>query len=520
VTLEGFKSYATRVTVPFAPLTVLLGRNNGGKSSIIQSLLLLKQTLADPRSEVPIRLEGDVSALSLRELTWGWPAAGPGVRGPVFEISWESTIDVEAAQRAAGQPNLKYLSKHAGIFVEGWPTSGTLYRSVLRIVTAEWSGTTVIEQIRLTSPGCPGEPSLEIWNTVGSALCFWRDEPAEAIDVEYDHFIPYLHIDRRQVGSRDRQRAWYNAYLFLWAQPLESLKRILGDLQYLGSTRTPPPGLYPPVTVAPREMGISGEYAAQILHRRQRDVVRYLPALDLVNGTVVIPETVRARGLVDAVNEVLESLSIRAPLRVDEIREVGFRLLFGQASLQHVGRGLTYLLPFLELGLLADPYRSQDQPSDLPRVMYQAECGAYAHIAVEEPEAHLHPKVESRLAHWMVSLAMSNRQILVETHSDHLVRRLRGLVARAGAGSELERWLLANVLILEVAQDAEGRSTVQESHLTAGGRIGEHWPEDFMDESSQEDSAIFYAALDKRPVEDADVPIFLHDDGPEPEPLQ
>ena len=57
VTLERFKSYESETRIELAPLTVLLGRNNGGKSSIIQSLLLLKQTLADPRPEVlPERL--------------------------------------------------------------------------------------------------------------------------------------------------------------------------------------------------------------------------------------------------------------------------------------------------------------------------------------------------------------------------------------------------------------------------------------------------------------------------------
>jgi predicted ATPase len=92
---------------------------------------------------------------------------------------------------------------------------------------------------------------------------------------------------------------------------------------------------------------------------------------------------------------------------------------------------------------------------------------------------------------------MSNRRLLVETHSDHLVRRLRGLVARAGRGSELEAWLLANVVVLSVEQDASGRSTVTASRLTAEGGVGEIWPADFMDEATDEESAIFYAKLDK-----------------------
>ena len=56
LTIERFKSYKEATTIELSPLTVILGRNNSGKSSIIQALLLLKQTLAHPRPEVPLFL--------------------------------------------------------------------------------------------------------------------------------------------------------------------------------------------------------------------------------------------------------------------------------------------------------------------------------------------------------------------------------------------------------------------------------------------------------------------------------
>lgn len=83
LTLERFKSYEKATEIPFSPLTVVLGRNNSGKSSIIQALLLLKQTLAEPRPEVPLNLQGALfDALYLREITSGWPGAGAEVPGP------------------------------------------------------------------------------------------------------------------------------------------------------------------------------------------------------------------------------------------------------------------------------------------------------------------------------------------------------------------------------------------------------------------------------------------------------
>ncbi|SAL26106.1 recombination protein F [Caballeronia udeis] len=66
LTIENFKSYKEPTTITFGGLTVLIGRNNSGKSSAIQALLLLKQTLALAREDVSLHLGGAVEAFSLR----------------------------------------------------------------------------------------------------------------------------------------------------------------------------------------------------------------------------------------------------------------------------------------------------------------------------------------------------------------------------------------------------------------------------------------------------------------------
>lgn len=186
-----------------------------------------------------------------------------------------------------------------------------------------------------------------------------------------------------------------------------------------------------------------------------------------------------------------------------------------------MGRGLTYLLPIIELCLFADPQRFTGEVGEHGSQsveLYRNTSRGYAHLALEEPESHLHPKVQTRLAHWMVALAMVNRRIIVETHSDHFVRRLRGLMARATPGSELEQWLRENVSIVEVDQDAEGRSSLHASRLTPDGMLSEHWPADFMDEASEEERAIYYASLDKAPAsEPLSVDGVEHDTGGEPD---
>lgn len=516
VTVERFKSFSAATRIEFPPLTVILGRNNSGKSSLIQSLLLLKQTLADPRPDVMLRLEGIVDAFNLRELTYGWPAAADEVAGPEIALEWRCEVDVDAALSA--KPDLANLVKHSGVKWLLQPPPKRLLTTKIILRTIEFRGSAQLSSIELHSIEENQNTVLLLDLRSAPWSCTWNGKQAKHIAVELDNFIPYLRIDKAVLGSRQIQRAYHNAYLVLFEQPLEALRKLLLNLHYLGSTRHQALSLFKPATADPSEIGASGEFAAQLLHRRQADIVHFLPVLSVTGQGIVRPDKIRALPLGDAVNEIMKSLSIETPLHVHAIEHVGFQLLFGSASIAHVGRGLGQLLPLVELGLFADPLRFTETNAEMSCADYDQRCPGYGHIILEEPEAHLHPKVASRLSHWLVSLAQSNRQVIVETHSDHLVRRLRGLAARAGAGSELERWLIENVAVLSVEQDASGNSTVTTSKLTPDGLVGEVWPADFMDEATEEESAIYYAQLDKSLEQNTGVRVPVEMiDGVEPE---
>ena len=62
-TLENFKSVGTKLTLPLSPITVLVGANSSGKSSIIQSILLIKQTLRYAATDRAIALNGPLLKL-------------------------------------------------------------------------------------------------------------------------------------------------------------------------------------------------------------------------------------------------------------------------------------------------------------------------------------------------------------------------------------------------------------------------------------------------------------------------
>jgi predicted ATPase len=497
LSLERFKSYRDATTIEFAPLTVILGRNNSGKSSIIQALLLLKQTLSLPRPDVPLHLEGFVDALNLRELTHGWPAKGPDVAGPKISVCWSSEISVHEALSAARNPDPRIvwslLHRKDLRFTERFSVT-----TELTLDFSEREGRTTLRQVSLGIRGDSGSMTPTFSFSLqpdGTYLCSAQGTALPLLTVDLDHFLPYLLLERGGRDAPELDRNWYAVFLLIFAQPLESLKSILDHLAYLGSMRVSPSTLYRPASVPPEDIGVSGEYAAQMLHARQSDHIHYLPPIGIDGGTVTFPDTVRSRSLVDAVNDVFAALGVDTPLRLDDLKEFGFRLLFGQASLQHVGRGLSYLLPVVQLGLIADPLRFRSKLPEMSLSEYERACAHYTHCALEEPEAHLHPKVQTRLAHWLVSLAMARRQIIVETHSDHMVRRLRGLVARAQPGSAAERWLLGNVRVLQIEQE-DGVSVVKSATLTALGGL-ETWPAEFMDEATEEERSIYDASLDK-----------------------
>ncbi|GAG36232.1 unnamed protein product, partial [marine sediment metagenome] len=73
--------------------------------------------------------------------------------------------------------------------------------------------------------------------------------------------------------------------------------------------------------------------------------------------------------------------------------------------------------------------------------------------------------------------------------------------------------------IIEVTRDDSGCSRVVGTQLTPLGDMKEHWPGDFMDEALNEESSIFYSALDKKADHDSETSSraeIAHDIGEEP----
>jgi AAA domain, putative AbiEii toxin, Type IV TA system/AAA ATPase domain len=531
IRLRNFKSIGPEEqTVDLRPLTILIGRNNSGKSTVIQSLLLLKQTLMDPRPEVRLALQGTyVRATSLRELTHGWPEDMAEI-GPEITLRWDTTLRWDMTP--IGQEISRERSRGQRRLFEGSPLvkEGSGFEEVDKTFTTELSlqfreadshvAAQSVQFKQVCSP-LDSSPIIQI-NPRGLDLLHrmeltWTKtinyHAATDIYVPLHHFVPILPLKMLEP-TMEPYRLVYSGLprpdfsIFDSAlqnkDPLQILMNMLESLTYVGASREEsPPYHAKPTSVPTRNVLPNGGNAPELLYGRQAEQIHFasIDGADVNGAPFEFSDRLISRPLKDAFNAILHDLGIDVNLSFAEAQELGlFRLLFGRAPLNHVGRGISHVLPVIVAGLLADPLLGEQLPANLSLADYLARCDSAPLLALEEIESHLHPKAQTRLAHLMVALARSGRQLLVETHSDHLVRRLRGLVARTAPGSESERWLLENVAIVEVEQTPEGITYLRNAALTREGAI-EKWPADFLDESADEERAIYFAAMEKSPPE-------------------
>ena len=111
-------------------------------------------------------------------------------------------------------------------------------------------------------------------------------------------------------------------------------------------------------------------------------------------------------------------------------------------------------------------------------------------VLMEQPEIHLHPSVQSGLADLMLNVARArNVQIIVESHSEHLMRRLQRRVAEAETSAE-------SVQLYFVSTE-RGTARIADLDLNKWGEI-ENWPENFFGNEMGEIAAIAKASLNRK----------------------
>ena len=169
--------------------------------------------------------------------------------------------------------------------------------------------------------------------------------------------------------------------------------------------------------------------------------------------------------------EQVGTMDIAIPGQTNEMIMMKPHGVGSQLPLTSVGVGVSQLLPVLVLCLLAEP-------------------GSV--ILLEQPELHLHPALQQRLADFFIAMVRSGRQLIVETHSEYMVSRLRRRIVE-----DPDDELLGMSKVIFAERDREtGLSSYREVELSPYGAI-EEWPAGFFDQAAEEERAIIMGGVKK-----------------------
>ena len=241
-----------------------------------------------------------------------------------------------------------------------------------------------------------------------------------------------------------------------------TLHNIADRVQYLGPLRDEPRVVWSHWNELARGLpvGTRGEYSAAVLSRSSSSFIQYRPP---GSAPVIAP-------LSQAVNDWLMYLNIGDAVAARSQGKLGVGLdlrVNGQIrDLTSVGVGVSQALPLL-VGLLTAPHASI--------------------FIVEQPELHLHPSVQARLADFMLN-ARPDLTLLIETHSESFITRIR----RRAAEGELN----VNDIDITFVEPGAGGSMARRLEISQFGDLSE-WPEGFLSAAEEDIHAILRANIDR-----------------------
>lgn len=248
------------------------------------------------------------------------------------------------------------------------------------------------------------------------------------------------------------------------------------SVKYLGPLRDDPKPLYPLAAHAdPTDVGLRGEMTAAVLNLHRERLIRYIPSAAF-SKTPFDPSPV-PRSLEAAVTDWLKYLGVAETVHSVDKGKLGHELKVSLSEggpnhdLTHVGVGVSQVLPILVMSLLSDRDTT---------------------LIFEQPELHLHPKVQTRLSDFFLSIVLMGKQCLIETHSEYLINRLRYRAAAEGDDNRV-----TNNIKVYFVEKTDGSSNFREVKMNEYGAILD-WPEGFFDQSPRESENILRAAMAKK----------------------
>ncbi|MDC7814425.1 DUF3696 domain-containing protein [Pseudomonas sp. BLCC-B112] len=247
------------------------------------------------------------------------------------------------------------------------------------------------------------------------------------------------------------------------------------SVKYLGPLRNEPQAMYQAFDLSePTNVGLKGEYTAAVLHINKGVKIGYPSITSNENNSINIEK--KYKTLEEACTDWLTYLGVVTSVKTTDKGKLGYELLVKTEAkdnwqdLTHVGVGVSQILPIVVMALLA----SDD---DI--------------LIFEQPELHLHPKVQSRLCDFFIAISQGATQCIIETHSEYMINRLRLRIAQSRTSNISDR---SSILFIE---KTNGKSSFRPVDITKFGSIID-WPKDFFDQTDTEVENILLEAAKKK----------------------
>jgi predicted ATPase/type I restriction-modification system DNA methylase subunit len=471
VELANLKAFGAPTQVPLAPLTLVYGANSAGKSTLVQSLLLLKQSLASDAlvTQGSLLNVGGFRGLVHRHadepvsitFTYGtlptW-IPEPGTPDPTLarRVAWTFEADA-SGQGAVTQVAIQFGDYRLTFRKDPGATTFALNRAELdEVVKGVASGTLLYPfDARHHQDGDEAEQTRRLKGreqNAKRALRILERDGVEVIDVRANGMMPTSDVLLRpsRSGITGHEQGIVDSYINRTAKLAGGVSaevaQLLDSLVWLGPLRSAPQRVYDRADTS----STPGD---------GRHVAIYL----FDHATVVTQ-----------VNEWLKRLEVPYTLDVVPVNAGNSAHLIGDLvaiSLSDSRSGVSVTPADVGFGI------SQALP-----IVVELLSRRDSVVAIEQPETHLHPRLQARLADLFIDTTQAGgqgNQLIVETHSEHLMLRVQ---RRIREGSLDPR----NVSVVYVDQGPQGDTTVKPLRLSDEGEFLDEWPDGFFDDRLDE----------------------------------
>lgn len=466
---SNYKAWRATDDIALAPITGFFGANSSGKTSLLQLFLLLKQTVQSPDTSKVLDLGDDGSAASPSVGNW---------RNVCFGRSWPQTVAFSFGWRPS-------LMRHVDIFEPDtsenpmWAIDlSTLTfateisispeRAFVHKLTYASSDDLLVELSRWH----PRDHEVS-WNTVTASVRDGRNvlRPRESAESQPQSNDIFLRSLVHCYGFPNELLAHYWNASFLRDLQVELEHQFEHRLFYLGPLRGRGQRRYPWHGSEPTDVGPSGERTVDAL-LASRDRGRNNPSSLTADGT---PE--ERISVEEHVARMLRDLGLVSEFSVERASEgsehyrvkVQLKRTSVPVDLVDVGFGVSQLLPLLV------------------QLAYVPEGST---VLLEQPEMHLHPQIQSKLADLLIEVTRTRKlQIILESHSEHLLMRMQRRVA--------EQKIPPEHVGLYFCENDGVESSLAPLHLDECGSIA-NWPKEFFGDALGETAAIVSAGLRHR----------------------